>query len=152
MRLRVLAVKQSREVRYQLWRYIQWHEGISFYVPFNEKEPEERMLAITSLKWQYMREIHHSASFNWVFKWKYFLHIMWERVCKRAYFAWQHNPVFLPGKSSGQKSLTCGHKRFGHDSMTKQVGPRTNYPVLKGNWTYLFFTSLLFLTVTFDLL
>ena len=37
---------------------------------------------------------------------------------------WQTTPVFLPGKSQGQKSLAgyspWGHKRIGLDLMTKQ--------------------------------
>ena len=37
---------------------------------------------------------------------------------------WQHTPIFLPGKSHGQKSLEGyspqGPKRFGHDLVTKQ--------------------------------
>ena len=37
---------------------------------------------------------------------------------------WQPTPVFLPGKSHGQRSLTgyspWGHKRAGHDLATKQ--------------------------------
>jgi len=38
---------------------------------------------------------------------------------------WQPTPVFLPGKSNGQRSLVgyyglWGHKRIGHDLATKQ--------------------------------
>ena len=37
---------------------------------------------------------------------------------------WQHIPVFLPGKSHGQRSLVgyspWGHKRIGHNLVTKQ--------------------------------
>ena len=37
---------------------------------------------------------------------------------------WQRTPIFLPGKSHGQKSLEGyspqGPKRFGHDLVTKQ--------------------------------
>ena len=37
---------------------------------------------------------------------------------------WQHTPVFLPGKSNGQKSLagysSWGHKRVRYDEVTKQ--------------------------------
>ena len=37
---------------------------------------------------------------------------------------WPPIPVLLPGKSPGQRSLVvynpCGHKKFGHDLMTKQ--------------------------------
>ena len=36
---------------------------------------------------------------------------------------WQFTPIFLPGKSHGQRSLasysTWGHRRVGHDLMTK---------------------------------
>ena len=38
--------------------------------------------------------------------------------------AWQPTPVFLPGKSHGQRSLAgyspWGHRRVGHDLVTKQ--------------------------------
>jgi len=37
---------------------------------------------------------------------------------------WQPTPVFLPGKSHGQRSLACcspwGRKRVGHDRGTEQ--------------------------------
>ena len=37
---------------------------------------------------------------------------------------WQPTPVFLPGKSCGQRSLTgyspCGHERVKHDLVTEQ--------------------------------
>ena len=37
---------------------------------------------------------------------------------------WQPTPVFLPGKSRGQRSLVAyspqGHKRVGHDLATRQ--------------------------------
>ena len=39
--------------------------------------------------------------------------------------AWQHTPVFLPGKSHGQKSLAdydpWGRKRVRYDFVTKQL-------------------------------
>ena len=44
----------------------------------------------------------------------------WEVPWKRK---WQPTPVFLPGKSQGQKSLTnnsqLGHKRVRHDLATE---------------------------------
>ena len=33
---------------------------------------------------------------------------------------WQPTPVFLPGKSQGQRSLAQGHKSVGHNLTTKQ--------------------------------
>ena len=42
---------------------------------------------------------------------------------------WQPTPVFLPGKSHGQRSLAgynpWGHKRVGHNLVTKQQQQRT---------------------------
>ena len=50
---------------------------------------------------------------------------------------WQLTPVFLPGKSHGQRSLVgqspWGHKRVGYDLETKQ--PK------KTNWTFYVFTQ-----------
>ena len=45
--------------------------------------------------------------------------------------AWQVTPIFLPGKSHGQRSLVGyspgGHKRVSHDLATKQQQPFLNY-------------------------
>ena len=47
---------------------------------------------------------------------------------------WQHTPVFLTGKSHGQRSLAgyspWGHKRVNHDRVTKQQHPRLHCPDL----------------------
>ena len=41
---------------------------------------------------------------------------------------WQHIPVFLPGKSHGQRSYSpWGHKRTGHNLATKQQEEWNNY-------------------------
>ena len=39
---------------------------------------------------------------------------------------WQHTPIFLPGKSHGQRSLvgrSIGSQRVGHDRGTKHAKP-----------------------------
>ena len=45
-------------------------------------------------------------------------------LIKRKHFQWQPTPVFLPGKSHGQRSLVgyspWGGKRVGHDLATEQ--------------------------------
>ena len=47
---------------------------------------------------------------------------------------WQLTPVFLPGKSHGQRSLVgyspWGHKRVGHNSVTKQQQHRNTQRIL----------------------
>ena len=46
---------------------------------------------------------------------------------------WQPTPVFLPGKSYGQRSLVgynpWGHKRVGHDWATKQLSSTDFFPL-----------------------
>ena len=50
---------------------------------------------------------------------------------------WQPTPVFLPGKSHGQRSLAgyslWGHKRVGHDLVTKQQQQGNTIMMRKGD-------------------
>ena len=85
--------------------------------------------SIPGWNWKFMVKMKN-MSFIFTLKWKELFGQPNTLVSdpERLRRKWQSAPVFLPGKSPGQRSLAgyspCGHERVRHDLATKQQQPK----------------------------